>query len=175
MRQLTLQFNREQLYPDSFKTKIEFLSYIYILGKKSFTHTQDISLKKWIRKYFTPVLKFDFLKYSIYSNMLGLKKKVCIQWSVCHSICLHGLDPSNRFLQRALPLALPLNRSSTPPRSKLCIFSTVVRGRCQCCHLYHMASFSHLLSFNQFFQEILQLLYFMLYLDCIVHIHAPFN
>lgn len=171
MRQHTLQFNREQIYPDSFKTKIEFFSYIYILGKKSFTHTQDTSLKKWIRKYFTPMLK-----YSIYSNMLGLKKrKVRIQWSVCHSICLHGLDPSNRFLQWALPLALPLNKNSTPPRSKLCIFSTVVWVRWQCCHLYHMASFSHLLSFNQFFQEILQILYFMLYLDYIVHIHAPFN
>lgn len=142
--------------PTFFQNRIEFFSYVYVLGKKSSTHTQRISVKKWIGRYFTPTLKFNLLKYSINTNMLGLKtKKVCIQWSVWPSICLQGLDPSNRFLQWALPLALPLNKNVPPTRSKLCTFSTVVQRRWQGCHLYHTASFSHLMSSNPFFQEIL--------------------
>lgn len=71
--QHTLQFNKEQIYPIFFQNKIEFFSCVYILGKKSFTHTHDISLKNWIGRYFTPMLK-----YSINTNMLGTKK-VCFQ------------------------------------------------------------------------------------------------
>lgn len=99
--------------PRFFQSKTEFFSYIYILGKKSWTHTQDISLEKWTGRYFTLMLKFDLLKYHIYSNMPGLKKKKKVFSDSC--ACMDWI-PVTDFSNEHSHLAFYLNKNGTLPR-----------------------------------------------------------